>query len=163
MNDFVLSGFIVGILAMIFFTPYKMAVGIKKMSGKVSISERLLCAIPIVNIIIAEKEYLGKIGLCAIGTVTCVITTVFRIFQWYYMYDNVTMGLVGMIAFWAGLLFFIISNMVLTYTIINDAGAVRGLKLILLTIGFPFGQYYIGAALPNVVRNIKNEEATFKL
>lgn len=78
------------------------------------------------------------------------------------MYQNVTVGTVSMAFFWIALLFYMISCMLFVYTVIHDADAVQGFKLILLTVAFPFGQYYIGTMLANVVRHMKEQEATFK-
>ena len=52
--------------------------------------------------------------------------------------------------------------MVFVYNVIHDADALRGGKLILFSVAFPFGQYYVGQYLANVVRHMQAKEDTFK-
>lgn len=162
MSELVLSGLIVGLIAMIFFTPFLLAKGVSRLEGELTAKEYILCAIPIINTIRAERKYLGKIGIHCISTIILILGITFRVVQWRFMYSNITMGLIGMAIFWFSLLLFAIGNIVLVYTIINDANTVRGFKLILLSVAYPFGQYYIGSYLVNVIRHMKEQESTFK-
>lgn len=162
MSPLVMSGLIVGILVLIFFTPYLFAKGVSSLEGEVSFGEKVMCAIPIFNTIRAERKYLGKFGFHFFATIFMIVAIIVRVVQWWYAYNNVPAGLVCMGAFWLGLLLFVISNIVLVYTVINDAGAVTGFKLLLLAVAYPFGQYYVGAYLANVIRHMQESEATFK-
>ena len=162
MSPLVYSGLIVGVLAMIFFTPFLFAKGVSQLEGELTFGEKLLCSIPIFNTIRAEKKYLGKLGFHFYATVFGIVAVTVRVVQWWYAYNNVTAGLICMGAFWLGALLFVISKCYLVFTVINDAGAVTGFKLLLLAIAYPFGQYYIGAYLSNVIRHMQESEATFK-
>ena len=162
MNDTLLSGLIVGIIALIFWTPYLMSKGVSSLEGDVSFKEKLLCFTPVFNIIRAEKKYYGKVGLTSIAVVTSIVAIVFRIVCWYKFYSNVTLGTISLVVFYLGILFYIIANCKFVYNVINDADAVSGGKLMLYTIAFPFGQFYIGSFLANVIKHNMNKEATFK-
>lgn len=162
MSDLVLSGLIVGLLAMVLFTPFMMAKGICSLEGEVSIGDKIVSAIPMFNLIRSEKKYKGKIGLLTISLFLLIAGVIFRVLIWYNMYNNVTMGIISMAVFWGVILLFCIANMSFVYMVIHDADAVSGLPLILLTVGFPFGQYYIGAYLANVIRHQAEQEATFR-
>lgn len=162
MSNLVLSGLIVGVLVLIFFTPHLFAKGVATLAHDDSAGTKVITWIPIVNTIWAEKTYLGKIGFHCIATIFEIIAVVARVVQWRYAYNNVTLGLICMGAFWVGLLLFAVSNCILVYTVIHDSRAMTGFKLILFTIAYPFGQYYIGAYLVNVIKHMQDKEATFK-
>lgn len=162
MSNFVLSGLIVGIIVLIFFTPHLLAKGVASLANEDSMGVKVITWIPVVNTIWAEKTYLGKVGFHCIATIFEIVAVVARVIQWRYAYANITLGLICMGAFWLGLLLFVISNCILVYTIIHDAQAMTGFKLILFTIAYPFGQYYIGAYLANVIRHMQEKEETFK-
>ena len=162
MSDLVLSGLIVGIFIMLFFTPFMMCKGICSLEGSLSTKDKVLSIIPIVNIIYAERKYKGKIGLVILSTILLFAGIILRVFVWYNMYNNVTMGLVSMGVFWFVILLFIIANMSFVYMVIHDADVLPGGPLILYTIAFPFGQYYIGTCLANVVKHRAEQEDTFK-
>lgn len=163
MSDFMMSGLIVGVFAILFVTPYFMACGISKMEGDLTIGERVQCAIPIFNLIRAERKYFG--GFRFVTYSTAYLVFIFLIRVWFILINSTpspTIGQVTVILMWIGLLAFIISNMIFVFTVIHDADAVRGVKLILLTVFYMFGQYYIGTMLANVIRHMQEREATFK-
>ena len=56
MSNFMLSGVIVGLIAIMFWTPALMAMGVSKFEGDLTPGERLICCIPLVNIIRAEYQ-----------------------------------------------------------------------------------------------------------
>ena len=162
MSDLVMSGLIVGVLAMIFFTPFLMARGISKLDERSGAGNMVLCALPIVNLARAEKIYYGRFKLCTISPIIAIVCIVARFFIWRNAYDNVTLGTISVVLFWLSILFYFISNMIFVYNVINDASVMSGPKLLLFTIAYPFGQYYVGAYLNNVIRHNKNMEDTFK-
>lgn len=162
MSDFMMSGLIVGVLAILFFTPACMALGIEKYDGDVPMANRLICCIPIVNLVRAEIKYYGKIRFVTISTITLFLGIVARVYIWRNYYDNVTLGTASIVIFYAVIFFWLLGNMIFVYNVIHDADALSGWKLILYTIAFPFGQYYVGAYLNNVVRHMRTQEETFK-
>ena len=163
MSNLVLSGLIVGVLAIMFWTPAMLSMGVSKFEGDLTIGERILCCIPIFNVIRAEVKYYGKLHFVSISTILLLIVTVVRIIAWWNFYTNVKLGTVTVIALLVVVALWLIANMLFVYNVIHDADAVRGFKLILLTVFFPFGQYYIGAYLSNVIKHMQEKEATFKL
>lgn len=162
MSNFMLSGVIVGLIAIMFWTPALMAMGVSKFEGDLTPGERLICCIPLVNVIRAEYKYYGKLHMVSITSVSFAIVAVARIFIWWNFYDNVMLGTISVVAFWISLALWLIGNMVFVYNVIHDADALRGGKLILFSVAFPFGQYYVGQYLANVVRHMQAKEDTFK-
>lgn len=162
MNELMLSGIIVGVLAMLFFTPYKMAVGISSLEGKPSFGEKLICMIPIVNIARAENKYYGKISLATISFITLVAGIVFRVWAWWFHYQNVLLGTISIVVFWLVIFFYYAANVKFVYNVIKDADALSGSKLFLFSVAYPFGQYFIGAYLANIIKHNMEQEAIFK-
>ena len=71
MNGIITTGFVIGMLAMLFFTPAQYMKGIMQMSyGKLTVKDKVMCYIPIYNVVKAESLYTGKfsIVLIAIGS-----------------------------------------------------------------------------------------------
>lgn len=162
-NQIVLSALVIGVLAMIFWTPALMSLGISKLStDKLSSTEKVLCCIPVFNIIRAEYQYYGKPRGVLISTVLMFIGVASRVYLWRNFYDNVTVGTVSIVIFWLVILAWIVCNMVFVFTVINDAQALAGFKLFAFSVCFPFGQYFIGAYLGNVIRHMQQKEDTFK-
>ena len=162
MNSLMLIGIIVGVLAMLFFTPYKMAVGITSLGGKPSMGDKLIGLIPIVNIARAEKDYYGKIGLCTISFLTMIAGFAFRVWAWWFHYNNATLGTISIIVMWVVILFYYVANAKFVFNVINDAEALSGSKLFICTVIYPFGQYFIGAALAGTIKHNMEQEAAFK-
>lgn len=162
MSDFIFSGFVVGVLIIMFYTPYMLAKGVWSLEDDMTVSQHLVCLIPIYNIIKAEKMYKGKYGFVTFSTVFSFVAIIIRVFIWYTSYNNVTMSLVSLALFWGAILIFCIANISFVYLILSDADAVAGLPLLLYSLAFPFGQFYIGAYLSNVIKHKKVQEDTFK-
>lgn len=162
MSNFTMSCLIVGILALLLYTPFCMARGVSKIAGESGTLDVVLCALPLINLARAEKLYYGKFRLCTISPIVLIVASVVRMYIWRNMYTNVTMGNISMLLFWAAILFCIVSNIIFVYTVIHDAEAMSGFKLIFISVAYPFGQYYVGTMLSNVIRHMQEKEATFK-
>lgn len=163
MNDFVLSGLIIGVLVMLFFTPAMMAKGISKIQygdDETGVS-KILNWIPIVNLVRAEKIYYGKFHIVSIATIVFLIMFPVRILVWRYMYSNTTLGLITYFGLFIAAGFFIVANIIFVFNVLHDVDVMRGAKLLIFAIAYPFGQYWIGAYLNNVLRHISNEKETF--
>lgn len=163
MNDFVLSGLIIGILAMIFFTPGMMCKGISKMlyGDDEPGGSKLLNWVPFLNMIRAEKIYYGKLHLVSIATLLLLVMFPTRILVWRFMYSNTTLGLITYFGLFAVAGFFILANMIFVFNVLHDADVMYGVKLGVFAVLYPFGQYWIGAYLNNVIKHINNEKETF--
>jgi hypothetical protein len=162
LSPLIASGVIVGVLALIFFTPFVMARGISKLDKRSGAGNFILCMIPIVNVIRAEKIYYGRVKLLGVSSILLVIVTALRFAVWFNFYDNIILGTGSFVLFWVSVVLYAAANMIFVYTVIHDADALRGFKLFLFTIAFPFGQYYIGAYLNNVIAHNMAREDTFK-
>lgn len=162
MNEFMLSGIIVGLLAILFWTPYLMSKGVVSLEGSFTAKDRVIAFIPFVNIITAEKRYLGKIGFCTISVILLILGITSRVIIWWNFYDNVTLGTASIAIFWIVIALYLIANILFVRMVISDARAARGIKLLLLSVAYPFGQYYVGAYLGNVIRHMQKKEETFK-
>lgn len=163
MNDLFLSGIVVGLLAMLFWTPQLMFKGVYKLGDDYSGGNKVLSWIPILNICMAEKKYYGKLSVCTGSIISLFVGIGARVACWWFLYDNKVVALASTILFWIVILFYFIANIIFVYNVIHDAEAVTGFKLLLLVVFYPFGQYYVGQFLGNVLRHAKNREETFKL
>lgn len=162
MNDVIKSGIIVGVIAILFFTPYLMSRGVSKLDNRTGFMDKILCAIPFLNLARAESIYYGHLGLMTVSPIVLIAGIGARVYLWLNMYDNVIANMASIIIFYGVILFYFICNMVFVYTVLHDSGVVEGWKLFLLAIAFPFGQYYIGNILTNAIRDMKSKEDTFK-
>lgn len=162
MSDFVLSGVIVGVLAMLLWTPFLMSRGVSKLDNRSGPVDTALCAIPFLNLARAEKIYYGKFRLMTISPVVLIVSVTLRVLIWRNAYDNVILGTASIIMFWVSIIFYFVSNMLFVYTVLHDARVMSIYKLIIFAVAYPFGQYYIGSYLANVIRHMQEREATFR-
>ena len=162
MSNLMLSGIIVGVFAILFFTPYKMAVGISALEGKPNIGEKLICMIPILNIGRAEKKYYGKSGLATIAFILLIAGFAFRIWAWWFHYQDALLGTISIAVMWFVIVLYYIANVKFVYNVIHDADALTGGKLFLFSAFYPFGQYFVGAYLATIIKHNMEQEATFK-
>lgn len=156
-----MMGLLVGLAAMIFWTPYCMCKGIWILTyDTIETSEKIKCMIPVYNMFTAERTYTGGIPTVFITTVASMVLFVIRLLE-------VPLGINGTIA-WVTIILLIlfllasyVCNAILVFRVLRDAD-VTGLGVIIVfTILFPIGQYYIGNILPRVLRNALKEESTF--
>lgn len=165
MSDSMFSGVIVGVLAMIFYTPMKMALGIAAINNdgdSVSFSDKLSCAIPVFNIGWAEKKYYGKISLCTIATILLLLFAALRVLAWWYFYENVTIGTGSIILLYVGVLLFYVANARFVYDVLTTAEAADGVKKWFYVLFFPLGQYFIGSSVANIIKYNMAQEDVFR-
>lgn len=158
----VMTGFVVGIILMLFWTPYLMASGIESLSGDVSVGTKVKCAIPVFNILSAERNYFGKIGMCGISTLFVIIATIAKMCTWLFLNEMGSVNFITSIIWIVSLLLVYVGNCVFVYSVIHDADGLGAFKLIFATILYPVGQFYIGKYLATVIRNAQREEKTFR-
>lgn len=164
MSEFVLSGLVVGVLCMIFVTPYYMAKGIVWIGDdEFPIGKRIICMIPIVNLIYAEIKYYGRIGITTISDITLIIGVAFRVIAWRYMYSNVTIGTISIFVFWGVFAFYFIANMLFVWTVLKDADACVASKRFFYSLLYPLGQIFIGTNMVKLIRNRDKEVGTFSV
>ena len=132
-----------------------MAKGVNKLyleSDSLTIGEKLLCFIPLFNIVRAEKQWYNKFFLNFFALILTVLCTAFRVAVFMTMRDNEVLTIVSIFAFIAAWIFFFIAQMVFVWQVLTDSDAMTFGKRLLFTIAFPFGQYFIGTSLGNVIR-----------
>lgn len=156
------TGFAIGLIMMLFWTPYLMAVGVESLNGEVSFGQKIKCFIPVFNIINAERNYFGKVHMCGISTLIFTIVTIVKFCTWFFLNQMGPLNFITNILWLLSILLLYIGNCVFVYIVIHDADGLSMIKLIFATIIYPIGQAYIGYQLANVIRNAQKEESTFR-
>lgn len=161
MNSVIMSAAIVGVLFIIFYIPFLLAKGVSQMAygKKLEMGILLRCWIPIYNVFYADQTYFGGIKFASGGLVAMLVTTVLRVVQWYFMYDNEILARVCIVMFCFGIGYWYASNCFTSFIIMKESGAVGIGKSILYSIIFPFGYFYIGQFIVNVVSHKMSERS----
>lgn len=159
MNPIVATGFLVGILAMLFYTPAKFMQGICKLSyGDLTAKEKVMSYIPFYNVIKAEHIYTGRMSSIGIASVAVVIAFIARFGAIFYLTDNRNMQIVTILFVLCALMAWYLCNAITVFMVLHDA-SLPG--YIWRSILFPFGQFYIGSYMNAVIKNMEKEEGTF--
>lgn len=161
MNNVTMSAAIVGMLFIIFYIPYLLAKGVSQMAYGKKLEAGILarCWIPIYNIFYADKTYFGKVSYASYGFICMVVCTVLRVAQWYFMYDNAILARVFIILFYTSIVGWYVTNCVTSYMIMHESRVLNVGKCILFSIIFPFGYFYIGQFLTNVITHNISERS----
>lgn len=159
MNSF---GVLIALLIMLFWTPYLMARGVESLGGPVDTGEKIKCMIPVYNILRAEKNYYGGIKFCGISTILFVALTVFKLVTWLFIHANGPLNFISSILWILSILIVYIANCIFVFTVIKDSGVVEGFRLVLFTIIYPVGQYYIGTQIAGAILNAQKEAEAFR-
>ena len=165
MSDLMFSGIIVGIFAMILYTPAKMALGIAAINNEgepINFNDRLSCLIPVYNIGWAEKKYYDKIGLCTISTIAMIVIAVLRVCAWWFFYENVVIGTASIVLMYAAVLFFYFANARFVYDVLTTSEALDGIKKWFYVLLFPLGQHFVGSYVVNIIKNNMAQEDVFR-
>lgn len=140
--------FTFGIIALLFYTPYCLSIGVEKMTygKKVPASKFYQSLIPFWNIVKADIGYFGRasfasyaqLGLLGIPIRIIAVLVSTQSPVLYY----ITFGLmvIGLIVCYA-------SGVYTSFVIINDSKVMKPFLAILISIVFPFGYMYIGNIL----------------
>lgn len=161
MNNIVISAAIVGMFFIIFYVPYLLAKGVSQMSYGKKLEPGIVfrCWIPIYNIFYADREYFGKLAFASYGFIAMAVCTVLRVVQWYYVYNNPVLARVFIYLFYISILAWYITNCITSFIIMHESGAVNVGKAILYSVIFPFGYFYIGQFLTNVIMHNMSERS----
>lgn len=161
MNSIILSAAIVGALFIIFYIPYLLAKGVSQMAygKKLDAGVLVRCWVPVYNIFYADKTYFGKVNMASYGFIAMITCTILRVVQWYYMYDNEILARIFIMLFSISILAWYVLNCVTSYLIIKESGVAGVGKSILYSVIFPFGYFYIGQFLANVISHKLDERS----
>lgn len=154
------GGLLVGVIAMLFYTPYRMAAGIDRMNGG-GYGFKPKCCIPVFNSIYAEVSYLGKVGFLSISIIAFILSIVLKVCTWLFMHQNTTINMITTFLVIGLFLLLYIANCWFVYMVIHDADVLGVFKLLLFTLIFPIGQWYIWLVAV-VIEKRQYKEATFK-
>lgn len=165
MNSFILTGMCLGMIFMMFWTPYLMAKGIQKLDTgyDLSFGEKALCFIPIINIIRAEKVYFGQYRLCLGSTILFYLSLIARILTATFMNDAVTICTISVVVFVIAFIFLYGVNVWFVYKILDDSDIMSKGKAMMFSIIYPLGQYYIGNYIVNVISHKEKKMETFEI
>lgn len=145
-----------------FWTPYKLAKGIEEIryEEKISFGEKILCFIPIFNVCRAEKRFLNKIGIVTISIIVLILSAVWRFVSGHFLAEtNQMLAITGVYAILIAFAFYWIANCIFVFQVINATHGMSGWKMILFTVFYPLGQFYIGDFLRTVVKNRRDHQA----
>ena len=160
MSNFMLSGVIVGVLLIIFYIPYLLAKGLtqicydKKLTG----AQQFKCICPIYNIFYADLTYWGKLHLPSWSFLFLVVVIIARVLQWRFAYNQDVIAQILIIGVWVALIIWYVCNMINSILIMKDSTVISMGKAIAFSIIFPFGYFYIGQYLVNVMLHALNQQ-----
>lgn len=150
----------IGILALLLFTPYKMAVGVMMMNnGYVDTGMKVKCAIPLVNIFVTEHELRGGIPITGITSTLTVVLGIIRvvmIFMTPTAYDAMFWTLIIFMCF---MLVAYICNCQLVASILAINPILFGGEKIAKIIFYPWGQLFIGNHLATMTEQMYTKES----
>ncbi len=162
-SSLIATAFICGILAMVFWTPATFARGIFTMEyAELSGREKVVTKIPVVNVIMAEHIYTGRISMVGIGTAAVIVMFCVRFLCVFLFPSAYVLQLVTVVLFLVSVVGFMLTNMILIWMVLTDTDVTSFFTKVALAVVFPLGQYYVGNFLPTVIKNMGKEEETFK-
>lgn len=153
MNTIVFSAAIVGMLFIMFYIPYLLAKGVSQMAYGKKLEPAIVvrCWVPVYNIFYADSQYFGKLSFASYGFLAMVVCTILRVAQWYYMYDNDILARIFISLFYLSIVVWYLLNCTTSFIIMHESGVVSVGKALLFSVIFPFGYFYIGQFLANVI------------
>lgn len=163
LKSIIITGFFIGLLSMMFFTPMKYARGIFKLEyGELERQDKVLSWIPFYNIAKAESIYTGHVSLVLLSTLLFIISLVVRIAAVFLMPSILMVQIATIIFLFVSLLLVYAANFYTVFIVLHDSGVCTLASCIFKSLFYPLGQYYIGTHLSVVMKNSAREEAVFK-
>ena len=163
LKSLIVTGFFVGLIAMLFITPARYAQGIFKLEyGELSPADKVKSWIPLYNITKSESLYTGKFSLILVSTIAFLVSLGIRFTCVFLAPSVLPVQLVSILLLFIMLLFWYGSNFYAVFIVLNDSGTASILSCIMRSLFFPLGQYYIGTYLATVMKNYAKKEAVFK-
>lgn len=155
-------GLLLGIFFMLFLTPYTLSKGIWIINYEdIIFQDKVRCAIPIYNMFQAQRMYTGGVPWIFISTMVTIVIFVVRLVE-VTLPTPETVAMITIVLLVIAIVATYILNAAFVFQILHDSDVVGFPSMILMTILFPLGQYYIGNFLPRVIKSAVKEENTFK-
>ena len=162
MAAIVITFFLLGIIAITFYTPYCMAKGIHIMAySDLTKSEKISCMVPVYNVVKAETLYTGEFNWILTSVCAFAATLLFR-FAIIFLQGPKFVQIISVILVVLTMLAVYIANVRLVYIVLKDAEIKSTVGAIVFALILPYGQYYIGTFMPTVIKNLAKQEETFK-
>lgn len=154
-------GLLVGLFAMLFFTPYTLCKGIHILAyDSIDTKDKLMCMIPVVNIFRGEVLYTGKAPTVGISTVAFFVLFLLRVVE-AFAGAGTTIANITIILLVISMLALYVTNFILVFRILKEADVTGFGAIIVFSLLYPIGQYYIGNLLPRVLKNSLKDDQTF--
>lgn len=154
----------VGILFILFYTPFVFTKGIIKMDyGVLRKSDYIKSAIPVYNISLAESIFFGnKVSSLAITSSISIVSIVARFVAIFYFYESEMAQIVTVIIMVVAIIALYINNAIIMFRIMYISDVISIPKCIVFAILFPIGQVYVGTYISNLIKNTKKSKEVFK-
>lgn len=153
--------FLIGIFCIICYVPAVFAKSIYKMDhGELTPAEKVISKIPILNTIVAEHTYTGKISFMMLADIFFVFTFLLRYFTKESLAGTITAKLtillliISVLAIW-------VANSYVVFIILHDNDAKSLSGCIVSSIFFTLGQYYIATEMEADLAAIAKNRETF--
>lgn len=155
--------FVIGVLTAIFVSPMFFMRGVYELEyGSLEAKDKFKSYIPIWNIASAECVYTGrKFSFTALFTLLSFGFFALRFILVATMVANTAIHYVTIYGLFIFVIAAYISNVVLVFKIIHEAGTKGMVGTLVNAIIFPLGQYYIGNTLGSEVKWQMKQEETF--
>lgn len=154
-------GFLLGLIVIVFIAPWKLNVGLSRiLYDRVPISTHIIGFIPIVSTIRADIAYFGGPRFATVANIFMTGAVGFRFYAAYNITDK-TVSLVSVIVAIVSFVLMWISNSVTVWLILRGSGYKKFLSLLIMSIIYPIGMYFIGTLLANVIAHDVSKEKSF--
>ncbi len=163
MSDFIVMFFVIGILAVLFYTPKKFYEGIMLMQyGAVPPEEKLKAWIPIYNVLKAENLYRGG-QRCFVkwGYILLVIAAFIEGAVLISGVEIMSVVMAAAVIVDIAVVLWYLANVLLVGSVLHASDCVSLPMLVVMSVVFPLGQDYIGKFLPIKISNIMKEDKVF--
>lgn len=146
--------FTVGIIALIFYTPFCLSIGVEKMvyGKKIPGGRYWQSFIPIWNIIKADKQYFGHAHFASWAQLGLLGFPI-RLIAAYISVTSPALYYVTFGIMVIGIIVYYVSCVYTAFTIIHDASVIGVGGTVILAIFFPLGFMYIGNVLAGEINS----------
>lgn len=151
----------IGVLCILFYVPATFAASILQMqSNTLSALDSILTKIPVVNIILAEQTYTGKISLNLIADIIFFAALVLKLVARSAARGS-AFSSVATIVLLLAILILWFSNAYIIFIIMHDSEVKTVTQCVLYAMFFTLGQHYIAVYMKAAIRALEKRRETF--